>query len=479
MSSPSQTTVPPSPAIDAVIARYGALSGDEAAFATALSRPLAPCVWAHPLRLTRDRLTALLAEENIASEVVEWSETALRLEVNSRPGLTWLYRAGLMQIQEESAMLPVRLLDPQPGERILDLCAAPGNKTAQIALALGNRGTVVANDRTIGRLAPLHAAISRLGLMNVTTTAHNGATYPAGDASFDKVLVDAPCSGEGTMRKGAGKHKPVPDGFRRRLNALQYALLSRAVDLCRPGGRIVYSTCTIAPDENEAIIDRILTERAEDFRVVAATIPGLRTSPGITSWQGRRFATATSRSIRLWPHRADTSGFFAVVLERAGRPAKNQGSDLPRRPCDDAGGPLAGFIEQFGLPASTFEPYRLLGNGNQRRLVASDHCLPENPPAAASGLALTRDKARVAKLSTQAALAFGAAATRNAVDLDRAEVDRFMGRDSLRLAPGRVFACDDRAYVVARHRGFALGIGRLRAGRDAWELDSMFPKRRG
>lgn len=461
-------------AIGAVIARYGGISGDRDAFADALSRPLTPCVWAHPLRLTRDRLAILLAEENISSEPVEWSDTALRLAVDSRPGLTWLYRTGLVQIQEESAMLPVRLLDPQPGERVLDLCAAPGNKTAQIAIALGNRGTVVANDRNVGRLAPLHATISRLGLMNVTTTAHTGIIYPAKDGSFDKVLVDVPCSGEGTIRKGMGKHKPVSDGFRHWLSGTQHALLSRAADLCRPGGRIVYSTCTIAPDENEAIVDRILSERPNDLRVVATTVPGLKTSPGVTRWRDKCYAGAVFQAIRLWPHITDTSGFFAVLFERTGRPAEQPDRNDPGQPGDGAS--LDIFTDRFGLPETIFDEGRIIGGGNQRRLVAHDHCPPEKPPAVTTGLALTRDKAKPPKLSTQAALAFGSTATRNLIDLDRSEVDIYLNRGSIALAPNRILACDGPGHVVARHQGFALGIASLRIGDDLWILDSLFPK---
>jgi len=479
MIPPAPTAAPTTQAIDPIVDRYGALSGDEAAFAAALARPLAPCVWANPLRLTRDRLAALLAEETISSEPVEWSDTALRLNLDSRPGLTWLYRAGLMQTQEESAMLAVRLLDPQPGERILDLCAAPGNKTAQIAVALGNRGTVVANDRNVGRLAPLHATISRLGLMNVTTTAHNGVAYPAPDASFDKVLVDAPCSGEGTIRKGTGKQRPASGGFRHWLNGTQYALLNRATDLCRTGGRIVYSTCTLAPEENEAIVARILSERPNDLRVVGAAIPGLRTTRGITRWRDETFGEAAAGAVRLWPHISPTSGFFAVLFERTGAPAHYPDAAAGDQPDGGGSASLDKFIDRFGLPETIFEPCRVIGDGNRRRLVARDHRPPAAPPAEATGLALTRDGARDPKLSTQAALALGAAATRNVVELDRREVEFYMGRDSFPIDPARRLACDGPGYVVVRYRGFALGIGALRGGGDLWMLDSLFPRRRG
>jgi 16S rRNA C967 or C1407 C5-methylase (RsmB/RsmF family)/NOL1/NOP2/fmu family ribosome biogenesis protein len=420
-----------------------------------------------------------LAEEDIASETVDWSDTALRLDVTCRPGLSWLYRAGLMQIQEESAMLSVRLLDPRPGQRILDLCAAPGNKTAQIAVALGNRGTVVANDRNVGRLAPLHAAISRLGLMNVTTTAHNGITYPAKDGTFDKVLVDVPCSGEGTIRKGVGKHRPVSDEFRHWLNGTQFALLNRATDLCRPGGRIVYSTCTIAPEENEAIVSQILAERARDLRVISTTVPGLHTFPGVTRWRDRTYAETVARSIRLWPHVSDTSGFFAVLFERTGLSTEEPDGEDWKTPSAIASNSLENFSDHFGLPDGIFDQVRLIGGGNQRRLVANDHRLPEAPTAVAIGLPLTRDTAKYPKLSTQAAFAFGSAATRNVIDLERTEIDTYMAGGSFPVTRDRILNCDGPGQVMVKYQGFALGIARLRGSDDRWVVESLFPKRRG
>lgn len=245
----------------AVVTRYGTLSGDASSFEAALATPLPVTLWANRLRISGDRLAALLEADGLAVHKIPWQDGAFRLAADARPGLSWLYKAGLFQIQEEAAMLPVKLLDPKPGERVLDLCAAPGNKTAQIALALGNRGTVIANDVHSGRHAGLHVTIARLGLQNITTTAYDGASYPYEAGSFDKVLVDVPCSGEGTIRKGYGAHQPVSDDFRRKLCGLQRALLRRAIDLCRPGGWIVYATCTFAPEENEAVVDQVMRER--------------------------------------------------------------------------------------------------------------------------------------------------------------------------------------------------------------------------
>lgn len=217
--------------------------------------------------------------------------------------------------QEEAALLPVKLLAPQSGELILDLCAAPGNKTAQIAIALNNCSTVITNDKHAGRLAPLHAATARLGLVNVTTTAIDGINFPLEAGPFDRILVDAPCSGEGTIRKGPGKHTEVPEKFRDWLRGTQRSLLRRAIDLCRPGGRIVYSTCTFAPEENEEIIDPVLNE-SRDIRLISPENSISGASPSIIKWQGHNYSDILSKTIRLWPHKTDTGGFFAAIIEK-------------------------------------------------------------------------------------------------------------------------------------------------------------------
>jgi 16S rRNA C967 or C1407 C5-methylase (RsmB/RsmF family) len=165
-------------------------------------------------------------------------------------------------------MIPARVLDPRPGERVLDLCAAPGNKTALMAQALENRGTVVANDVFWDRIRPLRSAVNRLGLLNVSVTCHDGTSYPRSAGEFDCVLVDAPCSCEGTSRRFLSMLKrpptrPTPKRFKK-----QMLLLEAVIRRCRTGGRILYSTCTYAPEENEAVVDAVLSEMPDDVRIL-------------------------------------------------------------------------------------------------------------------------------------------------------------------------------------------------------------------
>ena len=461
-------------AAEAVIERYGELSGDKASFAAMLATPLPVCLWANRLRITADDLADRLKSEGFEVEPVAWNKDAFRLPATARPGQSWLYKAGLCQIQEEAALLPVNLLAPQPGEHILDLCAAPGNKTAQIATALNNRGTVIANDIQAGRLAPLHAAIARLGLVNITTTAMDGVSFPRKSGPFDRVLADVPCSGEGTIRKGPRMHQPVTDKFRNWLRGKQRALLRQAIDLCRPGGRIIYSTCTFAPEENEAIVDAILSER-RDIQLISAAEDMAGTSPGITEWQGKSFSKTLTKTLRVWPHKSGTGGFFAAILEKAGNPQTASAATTPA--LDTAArAVIDNFVNHFGLPQTTFKGLSTFRAGRRLKLISDDHRTPYLPEIQASGLTLTNDTAKVPKLSTEAAMAYGGFATRNVINLTQTERAAFMSQQHIAPSSEQITSCSEKGYVIVRADGIAIGVGMLRRDQDAPTLESQFPK---
>ena len=294
--------------------RYRPIIDDWTAFAETLQRPLPTCVWTNTLRATPGEVEAHLREVGLDPEPLPWLDHAFRLPADVSAGNQLGYVTGRFHVQEEASLLPVPLLDPQPGERVLDLCAAPGGKTAQMGVRMQNRGTIVANDISYGRLASLRGTLDRLGLANVTATAFDGASYPAESGTFDRVLVDAPCSCEGTSRKHPSVIDPwasMPD-----ITGLQSALLRKAVQRCRPGGRIVYSTCTYAPEENEQIVDGVLRRYDDILRVVPARLDGVTMSPGLQHWNGHTFRPALADTMRVWPHQNDTGGFFVAVLER-------------------------------------------------------------------------------------------------------------------------------------------------------------------
>ena len=145
--------------------RYKPIVGDWEAFATAVTQPLPTTIWANPLKTTPEQLETLLAQSGIRLKPVGWYPGAYRWPDGMQPGLRWEYLAGLYHVQEEVSLIPVTLLDVRPGERVLDMCAAPGNKTAQISVALQNRGTVVANDRNAGRMRAARQCLTGWALL--------------------------------------------------------------------------------------------------------------------------------------------------------------------------------------------------------------------------------------------------------------------------------------------------------------------------
>jgi NOL1/NOP2/sun family putative RNA methylase len=197
--------------------------------------------------------------------------------------------AGHIYIQEASSMIPPLALDPRPGEKVLDLAAAPGSKTTQMAAMMRNTGLIVANDSSIPRLKALAANLERSGVLNVAMTNSSGNRFGRLlSGYFDKVLLDAPCSAEGTAAKSPEVLSRWSEKTIHKLATLQGKLLLGAWEAVRPGGTLVYSTCTFAPEENEAILDEFLRHHPE-ATMQDIDMPGLPAKGGLTEWQGVRF----------------------------------------------------------------------------------------------------------------------------------------------------------------------------------------------
>lgn len=326
--------------------RYRPLLGEQwQPFLEALRRPLPVGAWRNAGRISAADFEAWCAdvEPGVELERLRWFDRGYRLWATGteagqrgtaatgggqptgrapdpRPGNRLARALGLLHLQEEVSMVPAVLLDPQPGERILDLCGAPGNKTALVASLMEDSGTVVCNDTDLKRLRAGRPAWERLGLTAIAATNHDGGSYPGGPGTYDRVLVDAPCSGEGTSRRVVSALRPGPPGYYRMLHGRQRQLLRRALTLCRPGGRVVYSTCTYAPEENETVIADVLglPGTSPSARLLPARLPGLAGSPGITSWQEHDLGRELAEALRIWPHQNDSGGFFVAVLEKRG-----------------------------------------------------------------------------------------------------------------------------------------------------------------
>jgi 16S rRNA (cytosine967-C5)-methyltransferase len=210
-------------------------------------------------------------------------------------------RDGLIYLQDEASQLVAHLLGAQPDDRVLDVCAAPGSKTTHLA-ALAPQALMIAGDLHAHRLRTLNELASQQGADNITPVACDATRrLPFADASFDCVLVDAPCSGTGTLRRNPEIRWRLRAADIAELSSKQISILNNASAMVRPGGRLIYSTCALEPEEDEMVVEKFAREHDEFVQVQLAASSELRTETG---------------AIRTWPHRDGTDGFFVAAFER-------------------------------------------------------------------------------------------------------------------------------------------------------------------
>jgi NOL1/NOP2/sun family putative RNA methylase len=225
---------------------------------------------------------------------------------------------GYYYVQEISSMLPIFVLKPKQNEIILDLCASPGSKTTQAAAMMNNTGNIIANEISMGRIAILNANLERCGVMNTIVTRKEGTALcntlmKKSRVRFDKILVDAPCSGEGTLRKSPKTFLMWNEKMIKKIASTQRRLAETAIRLLKDGGEMVYSTCTLAPEENEEIVNNLINKF--DIEVEQINLP-LKYREGICSWQGKEYSKEVSKCLRLYPQDNNTDGFFVAKIRK-------------------------------------------------------------------------------------------------------------------------------------------------------------------
>ncbi|MEM8614228.1 MAG: 16S rRNA (cytosine(967)-C(5))-methyltransferase [Cyanobacteria bacterium P01_H01_bin.105] len=255
------------------------------------------------LRATVEQVVAALTEHGLTVNPVAGIQDALRIvgptgNVRQLPG----YDEGWWMVQDSSAQLVSYLVDPQPGETIIDACAAPGGKTAHLAELMGDKGRVLGCDRTSSRLNKIRQNAKRLQLNSIETIMGDSREHPEFKAVADRVLLDVPCSGLGTLHRHAdARWRQTPDSIAE-LTILQRELLEAAVGWVKPNGVLVYSTCTLHPDENQNLIQSFLTDHP-DWQIQ----PPAEDSSVASYVTDQGWAT-------VWPHKQDMDGFFMVKL---------------------------------------------------------------------------------------------------------------------------------------------------------------------
>ncbi|MBR3794560.1 MAG: RsmB/NOP family class I SAM-dependent RNA methyltransferase [Clostridia bacterium] len=236
-------------------------------------------------------------------EAVPWAKGAYFVEGDARPGLSPLHEGGAFYLQEPSALTAVSALDPKPGERILDLCAAPGGKSTQIAALMQGRGLLVCNEPVPSRAQILSRNVERMGVRNaVVVSGMPDQLAPHFPAFFDRILVDAPCSGEGMFRRQIEARDEWSENSPRGCADRQMEILEEAAKMLAPGGKLVYSTCTFNDTENEGVLARF-TSLHPEFSLLPITLPGL--------------PDGSKGYIHLYPHEIRGEGHFVSLLQKS------------------------------------------------------------------------------------------------------------------------------------------------------------------
>ncbi len=279
------------------------------------ARPIS--IRVNKLKDDRNQICQTFKERNIEFRLLPWCDDALILENISKEQL-WemdLIKEGKIYQQASSSMLVPVVLNPQPGERVLDLCAAPGSKTSQIAAMMNNEGEIIAVEHIKDRYYRLKSVLSLLGVTNTKLKMMDGRRYKDSEL-FDRILVDAPCSSEGRFHLADKKSF----GFwsLRKIKEMvqkQRGLLLSASRLLKPNGILVYSTCTFAPEENEGVVDWFLRKTKERFTIYPVELNGIETYPAIKQWKGKVYRDVVSSCVRLLPTQI-MDGFFIAKLRK-------------------------------------------------------------------------------------------------------------------------------------------------------------------
>jgi len=293
--------------------RYRSVIPGWADFLEAASRPEPTVFRVRTGRASPSAVRARLEDQGYRLRPLDGMAAFFQVEEGPRPvSFTLEHWAGLLYVQQASTGVAAPALAPEPGERVLDLCAAPGGKTTHAADLMEDSGTLVAADVSEGRIRGLLGNVYRLGHPNIMVVSADGRDVPE-EARFDRVLVDAPCSGEGTLRRRGGQPPDQSRRFVDYVTRVQEALLRKAIRITRPGGTILYVTCTFAPEENEAVVSRVLQDAPVALEPLSLTVPH---APGLHRFGDLRFDPRLEGAARIYPHHLDSGGLFLARLRK-------------------------------------------------------------------------------------------------------------------------------------------------------------------
>ena len=291
-------------------------------FETAKTKPR-KSIRVNTLKIQPEELATKLKNKGWEIEQIKNHPEIMIIKSNLQPGELGKAKEHLLgyyYVQEITSMMPIIALQPEADDTLLDCCAAPGSKTTQAAGLMNNKGAILANDLNIGRIRILSANLERQDVTNTIITRHDATALAAKlkklNLQFDKILVDAPCSGEGNIRVSQRTLLEWSEGLLKSLSRKQKRIASEILTLLKPGGEMIYSTCTHAPEENEEVVQHLL-DNNPNIEIQPTTLP-IKSRPGITRWKDKTFHPSLKLAHRIYHHDNDMEGFFVCKIKKLG-----------------------------------------------------------------------------------------------------------------------------------------------------------------
>ncbi|MDO8537822.1 MAG: RsmB/NOP family class I SAM-dependent RNA methyltransferase [archaeon] len=267
------------------------------------------------LKTTKQELKKTLNAFGVPLHEVPFYDNAFFIgKTKQKLGLLYEHSLGLYYIQDPSSFIPCIALNPWKNDTVIDLAAAPGGKTTFLAELMQNKGRMLALDSNFNRIPSLVHNLRRMGITNTATLIHDASNFKT-KIKFDKALLDAPCSTEGFVRHNWNAMSEWSEELILKKSLKQQELILNAFDLLKEGGELVYSTCTSAPEENEAIIHFLLKHR-NNALLEKVSIPNFKTREGVTEWRGQKYFSQVKKCLRVWPQDNDSEAFFVAKIKK-------------------------------------------------------------------------------------------------------------------------------------------------------------------
>ncbi|MGB9721481.1 MAG: NOL1/NOP2/sun family putative RNA methylase [bacterium] len=434
--------------IERLYSRYQSIIQDFRDFVDILYKPQRLSVRLNTLKCKSESILNLLKDFRLTP--LRFYKDGYVIENGYSIGNHFTHHLGLLYIQEIASMIPGIILEPKPNDTVLDLCASPGSKTTQIAQMMANKGIVVANEIVYKRISSLIHNVKKCGLLNEVIISLPGEKI--GDILpnyFDKILLDAPCSAEGTIRKS--KKVLFHWGLKNihKMARIQKGLIVSAFRSLKPGGTMVYSTCTVAPEENEGVIDYLL-KKFPEAEILPIDIPHFKFREGVSSWEKETYDTRTKQCRRILPQDNDTAPFFVAKITKRGvpqlRPGYHGKIEFQSKVIDL-------YRKQFGILKDQLTDYAVYQKQDTYYVTTSEAYSFFEIAGIRKGLEVGRIYENNLKPDNDFIQIFGTTAQKNVIEIREWELNKLLKGESIRNQDTMG------EFVIMKYKGIPISVG--------------------